>query len=338
MLQVKKISLIEQRHAIGVMMKITLIRVFSLKMFNIALMFLDLNKVAKADKFAADQLEAASGGTVASAAQFTCLEDKLGDLFRRMIITDAFVYTMVTGGWFCFVKFVRGGRRLEYDTDQAAQEAINVMYRQVVTWVATVTSPLMPFLTFCVSNCLMAVEFWALDNVFRPPEHPWSAVKTVASFMTLTFVSMLVSMLPAIVWMTGIRTCGPFEGKRPIDTLEIFLTNLLQEMTCHELKPAQDCHVLSREPCLKRLAAGECEWRVAETEDSFAPIVEHVKLAFDIATSTVFMMAAIGVLGATICESCRPNATRCSVGASELLCKARFDAWLVGVLCLVQIS
>ena len=83
---------------------------------------------------------------------------------------------------------------------------------------------------------------------------------------------------------------------------------------------------------------GQCEWRVAETEDSFAPIVEHVKLAFDIATSTVFMMAAIGVLGATICESCRPNATRCSVGASELLCKARFDAWLVGVLCLVQIS
>ena len=61
------------------------------------------------------------------------------------------------------------------------------------------------------------VEFWALTHVYRPPEHPWSAIKTVASFMALTFLSMLVSMLPAIVWMMDIRKCGPFESIRPID-------------------------------------------------------------------------------------------------------------------------
>ena len=42
--------------------QVTLIRVFSLKMFNIALMFLDLNKVAEADKKFASNLE--SGGEV----------------------------------------------------------------------------------------------------------------------------------------------------------------------------------------------------------------------------------------------------------------------------------
>ena len=82
---VKKISLLEQRNDIGEQMKvrvapisarvsadtrlnriawpqITLIRVFSLKMFNIALMLLDLNKVAEADKTFATNL--ASGGKV----------------------------------------------------------------------------------------------------------------------------------------------------------------------------------------------------------------------------------------------------------------------------------
>ena len=226
-----------------------------------------------------------------------------------MILTDALVYvvnTILT--WAIYVKVISNGARMEYDSDTAADEAINIMYRQVVTWIATVTSPLMPILTFCISNCLMAVEFWALNNIYRPPEHPWSSVKTVSAFMALTFLSMLVSMVPAIVWMTSVRSCGPFQGIRPIDTPQIFLSNLFQDHTCHDLKADQSCGGLSREPCMKRVALGECEWRPAEIEDSVADaVLDYAKLGFEITSTPVFLLAAIGVMAATICEYFRTH-------------------------------
>jgi hypothetical protein len=80
-------------------------------------MFLDLNRVAKTD-------------------EDTCLEDKLGGLFRRMILTDALVYTFIALATWVVVKTKRSGKRIEYDSTRAAQEVINVMYRQVVTWVS----------------------------------------------------------------------------------------------------------------------------------------------------------------------------------------------------------
>jgi len=221
-----------------------------------------------------------------------------------MILTDALVYvvnTILT--WAIYVKVISNGARMEYDSDTAADEAINIMYRQVVTWIATVTSPLMPILTFCISNCLMAVEFWALNNIYRPPEHPWSSVKTVSAFMALTFLSMLVSMVPAIVWMTSVRSCGPFQGIRPIDTPEIFLSNLFQDYTCHDLKADQSCGGLSREPCMKRVALGECEWRPAEIEGSVSgAVLDYMKLGFEITSSPVFLLAVIGVTTLVICK------------------------------------
>jgi hypothetical protein len=90
---------------------------------------------------------------VAKRSQNVCLEDKVGALFRSMVITDAIVYTSITIISYVAVKTIRKGEKIEYDSIRAAQEAINIMYRQVITWVATVTSPLMPLLTFVVSNC-----------------------------------------------------------------------------------------------------------------------------------------------------------------------------------------
>ena len=232
-----------------------------------------------------------------------------------MILTDALVYlvnTILT--WAIYVKIISNGARMEYDSDTAAEEAINIMYRQVVTWIATVTSPLMPILTFCISNCLMAVEFWALNNVYRPPQHPWSSVKTVSSFMALTFLSMLVSMVPAIVWMTNVRSCGPFQGMRPIDTPTVFLSNLFQEMSCHDLKAGQSCGSLSREPCMKRVALGDCEWRPEIDGSVSAAVLDYMKLGFEISSSPVFLLAAIGVTTLVNCECRRTHFVSLSPG------------------------
>jgi hypothetical protein len=108
---------------------------------------------------------------VAEGSKDVCLEDTVGDLFRKMVFTDALVYTIVTLISFAMVKTVRKGKKIEcaerplhhcitersphglmrthalmsenvfivlirYDSIRAAQEAINVMYRQVITWVS----------------------------------------------------------------------------------------------------------------------------------------------------------------------------------------------------------
>ena len=304
----KKISIVEQRQDEAEEMKTTLIRVFFLKMFNIGLMFLDLTKVAER-------------------SVDICLEDTVGSLFRRMVITDAFVYSMMTLVMYAMVKYQRKGKKIEYDSIRAAQEAINVMYRQVITWVATVTSPMMPLLTFAVSNYLMGVEFWALTYVFRPPTRPWSAVKTVTSFMALTFLSLLISTLPTTVWMTDVRRCGPFEGIKPVNAPGIFVRNLFQNMTCHETLGAElpdgvQCEGLTRTGCSQYAAIDLCEWRGQEESATSvrAPeslcartrslsdtsemrvrsqiIFSAVETLAQIVTSSPFLLSLVGVLGA----------------------------------------
>ena len=51
---------------------------------------------------------------VAKRSKDVCLEDIVGDLFRKMIFTDALVYTIVTLASFVLVKTVRKGQKIEY--------------------------------------------------------------------------------------------------------------------------------------------------------------------------------------------------------------------------------
>ena len=51
--------------------------------------------------------------TVAARSQNVCLEDTVGDLFRKMVFTDALVYTTVTLSTYAIVKVVRGGEKIE---------------------------------------------------------------------------------------------------------------------------------------------------------------------------------------------------------------------------------
>ena len=285
----KKVSLVEKRTDTGEEMRTILIRVFVLKIFNIVLMFLDLQKMA------AQSID-------------VCVEDTVGNLFRVMVITDALVYTNVQFATFIFVKTVRRGKKIEYDSIRAAQEAINVMYRQVITWVATVTSPAMPAITFLVSNCLMGVEFLALEHNFRPPAKPWSAVKTVTSFMALTFLSLLISIVPSTVWLTGVRTCGPFEGIKPMEAPGIFLMNMLQNVTCHTVVTSVDsgddifdCEALQRRACtlLEAEVPPRCEWRAADGQ-SLPSVLSVLESFGQVVTSVPFLLSAVGVLASTI--------------------------------------
>ena len=50
---------------------------------------------------------------VAARSQNVCLEDTVGDLFRKMVFTDALVYTTVTISTYVMVKLVRGGDKIE---------------------------------------------------------------------------------------------------------------------------------------------------------------------------------------------------------------------------------
>eukprot|EP01047_Picozoa_sp_COSAG01_P053377 COSAG01_NODE_5715_length_4082_cov_2.185287_2_plen_257_part_00 len=166
-----------------------------------------------------------------------------------------------------------------------------IRYRQVITWVATVTSPLMPLLTFVVANYLMMIEFLALQHVYRPPEHPWSAVKTVTSFLKLTFVSMLVSMVPFAVWATNVRRCGPFEGIRPVDSPVVIVSNMLYNMTCKfavENPSVQvECADFPRAQCMAH--ALDCVWSPAEASS----VVLYASAVGQVVISIPFLLAVI---------------------------------------------
>lgn len=51
---------------------------------------------------------------VAAGSKDVCLEDTVGDLFRKMVFTDALVYTIVTLMTFVMIKTVRNGQKIEY--------------------------------------------------------------------------------------------------------------------------------------------------------------------------------------------------------------------------------
>ena len=97
----------------------------------------------------------------------------------RMIVTDAIVYTALMFVW----QIAFRGKRREYDNMRTSQEMVAVMYRQVLTWVGTPCAPMLPLISVLVGNYLLGVEFYFVNRIFKPPTHPWSAYRIVASFM-----------------------------------------------------------------------------------------------------------------------------------------------------------
>lgn len=94
----------------------------------------------------------------------------------------------------------------EYDTDRAAQAAIDMMYRQALIWVGASFCPVLPFFGLLNISVQFYVQYFSMFKSCKPPKTPWSANKTMYFFMKLVLVTLLISGGP-IVFVCVIYVC-----------------------------------------------------------------------------------------------------------------------------------
>ena len=70
----------------------------------------------------------------------------------------------------------------EYDTDRAAQAAIDMMYRQALIWVGASLCPVLPFAGLLNITIQFFVQYYSMFESCKPPKTPWSAEKTMCEY------------------------------------------------------------------------------------------------------------------------------------------------------------
>eukprot|EP01046_Picozoa_sp_COSAG06_P006694 COSAG06_NODE_317_length_17666_cov_51.304548_4_plen_1387_part_00 len=100
--------------------------------------------------------------------------------------------------------------KTEYDTDRAAQAAIDMMYRQSLIWVGASLCPVLPFAGLINITIQFFVQYYSMFKSCKPPKTPWSADKTMYFFMQLVLLALLISGAPIVVLLTSKNlSCGP---------------------------------------------------------------------------------------------------------------------------------
>eukprot|EP01043_Picozoa_sp_COSAG02_P046539 COSAG02_NODE_4362_length_5449_cov_17.248785_3_plen_1233_part_01 len=93
--------------------------------------------------------------------------------------------------------------KTEYDTDRAAQAAIDMMYRQSLIWVGASLCPVLPFAGLINITIQFFVQYYSMFKSCKPPRTPWSADKTMYFFMQLVLAALLISGAPIVVLLTN---------------------------------------------------------------------------------------------------------------------------------------
>ena len=89
----------------------------------------------------------------------------------------------------------------EYDTDRAAQAAIDMMYRQALIWVGASLCPVLPFAGLLNITIQFFVQYYSMFESCKPPKTPWSAEKTMCECCTARILCL-------IAWLSVLQYCA----------------------------------------------------------------------------------------------------------------------------------
>jgi hypothetical protein len=101
-------------------------------------------------------------------------------------------------------------RPATFDSELSASLLIDLRYRQTFVWVGASFCPWLPALA-CVGQItqFLSLKHAMLGGAYKRPEEPWSADHTFKVFMVMALVTLVMTSLPTIVWLSATPGCGP---------------------------------------------------------------------------------------------------------------------------------
>ena len=131
--------------------------------------------------------------------------------------------------------------KTEYDTDRAAQAAIDMMYRQSLIWVGASLCPMLPFAGLVNISIQFFVQYNSMFKSCKPPKTPWSAEKTMYFFMQLVLLALLISGAPIVVLLTSKKiSCGPHCSQAAMAQRAPWLLDSMDSNRCNPILSGAD--------------------------------------------------------------------------------------------------
>ena len=131
--------------------------------------------------------------------------------------------------------------KTEYDTDRAAQAAIDMMYRQSLIWVGASLCPVLPFAGLLNITIQFFVQYHSMFHSCKPPKTPWSAEKTMYFFMQLVLLALLISGAPIVVLLTSKKlSCGPHCSQAAMAERAPWLLDSMDSNRCNPILSGAD--------------------------------------------------------------------------------------------------
>eukprot|EP01051_Picozoa_sp_SAG22_P009420 SAG22_NODE_786_length_7246_cov_3.133762_2_plen_1777_part_00 len=98
----------------------------------------------------------------------------------------------------------------------SASLMIDVLYRQTFVWIGAVFCPWLPAVAAVAQIAMfISLKHAMLNGAYQRPDEPWSAEQTFKVFMMMALLTLLISMVPTLIWLNTTPSCGPHMDEPP---------------------------------------------------------------------------------------------------------------------------
>ncbi|CAH1795477.1 unnamed protein product [Owenia fusiformis] len=189
---------------------ITMLRTMMLNLVTIGvLVYYWFNNVSCARQAAEDQTEYNEC--------YPCWESFMGQQLYRLVLVD-FVFMLLLTFFSEFVRSLMSKyccKRLGSPEFNIARNTLNLIYSQILIWLGTYYSPLLPFIQILKLFIVFYVKRVSVMMNCVPSIKPWRASKAHTIFLAIQFMAFILVAV-AIGFSVGFiapsSTCGPYRG------------------------------------------------------------------------------------------------------------------------------
>lgn len=146
-----------------------------------------------------------------------CSETHAGRLFWQMLLIDSFIAPLIVTGTGWAFRIIKGKGEFTISPN-----VINVLYRQAIIQVGSMTCPVMPILGTLANLVLFLVMAGWMRSFYHFPSKPMSSSKSSGFLNSALFVHSIVVIMPIIYFLNRQTSglCGPHRNEKPLNQLE----------------------------------------------------------------------------------------------------------------------
>jgi len=154
-----------------------------------------------------------------------CIGTEAGLVFWQLIIIDFF--SSAVSNIFANIFLVRvkalvrsQDRKLEFGVSDSVNQ---VLYRQVLIWIGTALSPMLPLLGIVSNLLLFFIKYIMCRLTVKFPKNPMANAKSSVFNQAMLLITLIFSMIPGIAFLLKEdHTCGPFHNTSGADVISSF--------------------------------------------------------------------------------------------------------------------